>query len=468
MNLNRHFILTRNRGIVANESAWNTTKVGDWTLYTGRDIEVCPLIADSDALIGFVVGWAYGLSKVDGKENLYQGPLRGQSFEEWSRKLSGRYCCALLDESQSFFLDASGLLGAVFHAESGTIASTVNCTNLTKPDSDLEQLLGVPKRRGWYPFGLQPFAGWQRLIPNFQLDLNSMRAKRFWPRDVPKLNGTVTEVIRQIALEVSNVANQMVVPGNTICLMTAGQDSRMVLASLKSFAANITCVTIRHSTAELDCRVAASICNRFGIRHETRQFAEPRESDRSEWIERTGYCINDMVTDLSTTLSYWDDSEIQIGGTCGEIARGFYWNREDLNSPHPHAEELLKRMKMPGESKIVNAARDWLQTVPQGISTPYIWDLLYVEQRLGCWAGSSVYGAKFPVPSMTPFNNRHIFELILSLPDTYRSQKTFSYDFIQCSWPELNFLPFNRARGIQRLRFLKSEVKALLAWMRRS
>jgi hypothetical protein len=63
---------------------------------------------------------------------------------------------------------------------------------------------------------------------------------------------------------------------------------------------------------------------------------------------------------------------------------------------------------------------------------------------------------------MSPFNSRRLFAAMLGLPDGYRSGAQFCRDFNAAGWPELNALPFNAPIGLDRLRFLRGQAKALL------
>ncbi|MEQ9122116.1 MAG: hypothetical protein RIM80_06070, partial [Alphaproteobacteria bacterium] len=148
-------------------------------------------------------------------------------------------------------------------------------------------------------------------------------------------------------------------------------------------------------------------------------------------------------------------------GACGEVGRAFYWSAADIGAARPDAAALLDRFGLPATPETVAAGEAWLATTPE-VSTARLWDLAYIEQRLGCWAGPAVYGATQPLPSLSPYNARDIFALMLGLPDAYRADEAPARDFIAVGWPELNETPFNRPEGLDRFRFLRSEIKAML------
>ena len=55
-----------------------------------------------------------------------------------------------------------------------------------------------------------------------------------------------------------------------------------------------------------------------------------------------------------------------------------------------------------------------------------------------------------------------VFALMRALPEAYRCSGQFARDFVAMGSESLASVPVNRAPGLQRLRFLKRELSALL------
>jgi hypothetical protein len=89
-------------------------------------------------------------------------------------------------------------------------------------------------------------------------------------------------------------------------------------------------------------------------------------------------------------------------------------------------------------------------------------DLSKIETIYGCWWAVAGYGHDLSVPTISPFFSRRMIDLILSLPLDYRREKGFLKDYMNALWPELMQLPINRAAGLARLRFLKTELRSRL------
>lgn len=363
-------------------------------------------------------------------------------------------------------LDAGGQLGAVHDPERRAIASIPSLVpSKSQRDEALIEEFGLPARHGWYPFGLTPAKGVKRLLPNFALDLDAFTMTRIWPRAPDAIpNIRPDDAMPLIYSLTAKNARAIAGHGKFGAHLTAGYDSRMVLAALgPEQAKRGTFVTIGlpGSNAALDARIAARLATDLGFRHEVRPLLPATAEGLEFWRVQTDECMMDVVSTFVRTLASWDKDEIQLGGGGGEVLRAFYWHAKDIDGPPPDAEELLRRLKMPLTDRTLFAADSWLDTLP-GADAVRIWDLAYIEQRLGCWAGPAIYGNPQPLPSFAPFNSRRIHAAMLGLPEKYRLNAQSCRDFIAAGWPELNRYPFNSPFGLDRLRFLKAQGRAIL------
>ena len=132
----------------------------------------------------------------------------------------------------------------------------------------------------------------------------------------------------------------------------------------------------------------------------------------------------------------------------GEVGRCFYWRRQDLNGAKLSAPELIRRLRLPPHPRLIGKAEEWLASLPAS-EAPHVLDLLYIEQRLGCWAAPQGYGQR--TTGMAPLADQQLFELMLSLPWDYRFEQKLAVDLIARLWPELLAYPFNQEFGFRRV-----------------
>jgi hypothetical protein len=106
-------------------------------------------------------------------------------------------------------------------------------------------------------------------------------------------------------------------------------------------------------------------------------------------------------------------------------------------------------MRLPNHSRLLEAGRRWLEALPLSNALAVL-DLLYLEQRVGCWAAPQTYGVVAGPLKFWPFAHRDIFANMLRLPIEYRLRDALPADIVRLTWPELLAVPFNRYTGPRR------------------
>src|SRR5439155_20500003 len=166
----------------------------------------------------------------------------------------------------------------------------------------------------------------------------------------------------------------------------------------------------------VDLHIAAKLARRLGLKHQELPLRDPSQQLKDEFQFRSGYCGHwGRVVDHYDAISALDMRAVWMTGYAGEVGRAFYWGwGEDLKkdlSP----EELLRRMHLPNSPESLAAMDRWLECLADQDYFALL-DLLYIEQRLGSWAGPAMYGSAPFAFTLTPFNHRRIFRAMMSLP----------------------------------------------------
>lgn len=462
--LDKHFAIGRQSRVWP--QGWTAVAFGPFHVAHGGSIRRYVITGEDGAVRGYLLGWLVGPDGLLASGTHIQAPGEDVGFARWSASLCGRFVCLLREADRvRLYPDPCGLLGVVYAPASGTVASIPELLTGTTPDTALQRAIGVPQRFGWYPFGLTPHIGARRLMPNFALDLAAFEARRFFPTAEHPLvpNDDAASTLGRIGRAVSEAVASMCGDPRAVVHLTAGRDSRMVLGAALATGARPTVVTVTIPTAgaKVDAIVAGRLAARAGLRHELRPFVPATAADLDEWYERTGRCVSDHVAGLATTLKSWDRDELQVTGTGGEIARAFYWTEADRTAPRPDARTVVARLGLPATPQTLDAAEAWLATLPP-VATATLWDLAYIEQRLGCWAGPATYGSTMALPSLSPFNSRAVVEAILSLPEQTRLGNILARHLIVGAGQRLARIPFNRLPGLDSLRFPRLAAKSLI------
>ncbi|MEP3248186.1 MAG: hypothetical protein ABJN40_21010 [Sneathiella sp.] len=443
---------------------WNKVVLGAWTIVSAEKVPIVKVVAPSGQVAGYLIGWAISAGMLlEHGDSITVGAIR-----KWEAELCGRYVfLEQEDEKTTLTLDAGGLLPVVYHTKKRILASTPAMMGLisdVEEDVSLIDVFQIPQKNGWYPFGLTPYLNVARIMPGQIFDMQNWAPQRFWPmQSFGAVELDKKELVCDIANLVVRNVGAIVGRGSGVAHLTAGYDSRMILAACRPYVDNCQFETVRRpdQSTELDCFIANAMAEKFALRHEFLEYTESSQTEIAEWMGRTSNCVHDAVTYLGATMSRYDRKCHSITGTCGEVGRAYYWADPYTELGRINPDMLLAAMKIPNTQRIRELAGGWLDSLP--VERPsLVWDLAYIEQRLGGWAGPSVYGHDIEYPTLSPFNSRVIYEKMVSLPEKYRQTNQFARDYISYLWPELLEFPFNRAMGLQRLKFFKSEIRDML------
>lgn len=456
------FLLT-DSPITAIPEDWFSNSIGQWSLNYDAALPVVRLDHPSGAPIGWMLGHPISdAGVVVSSTALSLSPevtRTAESLEDFIYSFGGRFAVAIVAGGcPRFYLDPCGSLSAVFSEARRIVASTPGLIPYDDRTSDRRRLargIGIPATNGMYPLGLTPRSGIDRLLPNHYLDLDCWQANRHWPGRALSEPTTVEEALGTIAHIVKRNVSAIAAHASTRLTLTAGKDSRMLLACSRDHAQEIEYLTvdIGDDGSQVDCEVAAQIAQTFGIRHTLLRSERLETADLDEWMSRIGHATGEIrgsscATTMKKATSH--DSAL-LKGNAGEIARGFYWFDDDSEDSVIPPERLAFHCHCPPYEEVLSRARHWLETAPVADSLQLL-DLFYIEQRLGCWAGVWTYADCEAGFNIFPMCHRAVIDEMLRLPTAYRRSGRLMQDIIAREWPEMLRWPFNQ--GLRRGRLM--------------
>ena len=451
---------------------WHSRQFGSWWLHHSPDLPLICVVDTSGNEIGLLFGWVIFRGRLlqDGDTLTSRNQCEGVATEY--DDLAGRfnYLYHIHDEV-GLLTDAGGLLSPVYDTKYHILASTPAILKQVVPlqrDGAMRAAVSSGNRETWYPFGVTPFIGVHRLLPNHMLSLATWQAQRIFPStpEVLAYNAkrcNVMQAVMDVAECIKANVSALLEAGHNMVNLTAGRDTRMVLAACRAHLDKFQFQTIAVDSpqAKLDCHVASELGRRFELRYRQLPVMKASLQELDEWQQRTGDCVQGEVAQLCATAKHYGRYTHEIVSTGAEVTRGCNWYPGDDSKQSISALELLERFEIaPGEITL-QLAQSWLDEL-EGYHVGDILDLAYVELRLGCWAGANVYGHPVSFPSLSPFNSHRIYQRLLSLPKAYRNNRQFVGDYLNLLWPELRSLPFNRAFGLTKLKYLSAEIRPLI------
>lgn len=440
---------------------WAVREQSGWRLAAHPKLPVRELQDASTRPIGWMLGWA-----ISPEGRLGTGPVQldvdaaspdaPDRVQDAIYRRGGRFACVLLiGDLQRFYLDPCGSLAAVYGPRQQEVAST---PPLIAPpddgdddrDEELIELMRIGEAANWYPFGLTPRTSVERVLPNHYLDLRRWRVVRHWPAGEIPVDRTTEQAARNVAdvlrRQVAAVADR-----DPIHLsLTAGRDSRMILACARDRVEQVEffTVAIPCRTGRRDCDIARRIARKLGLRHRVLPAEEASAEERRAWLDRTGWCVCDWDFTLARTYARLDPDRHYLTGQAGDVVRACYWRARYGPETTLTPEILLKEMQLPANDRVRRHAAHWLDGLPVADARAAL-DLLYIEQRLGCWAGPRDYGQVTTKSILYPFNHRDALDAMLRINPEDRHDKVLENLVIEQEWPELLAWPFNAPVGLK-------------------
>ncbi len=432
---------------------WRTLSHGKWTLAVDPRLPVLRVQSDVGDSLGWLLGHAITREGKLAAETISVRPKSSwdATCDDFVGELSGRFALLMLEGPEPrLYPDAYAMLAAVYAPELGMVASTTRLIPLTAATAyDVKLILAsdIPYTNAMYPLGLTPRRGVERVLPSHYLDLSSWELVRRWPSgdEIALIEPAIA--IRRVADWTSRNIEAIVAAHPVQCPLTAGRDSRLLLACSRAVVDQMTFFTARFPAHGLggwrDVTISKRIAARFGLRHTVLPWRRPRANDLLEWVQRTAGETGETTGWRGLpTLKQVSREKATLIGWAGDIARPLYHIKRNPNPP-VSPREILDICNVPHIPEFMTRAERWLEAMPSRDAL-MILDMLFIEQRGGCWAGTIEYAEDgYSLRRLPPLCNEEIVRTLFRLPEAYRQEMVFERDLIAARWPELLEFPFN-------------------------
>jgi asparagine synthetase B (glutamine-hydrolysing) len=374
--------------------------------------------------------------------------LSAENFEAWLYRLRGSFLCVIAaGPFRRIYLDAGGTHSLVFARDKQCAAST---TGLLLADHEYRERFRAADYQaldivhyGWFPAGLTAHEGVERLIASHYLDLNDWTAHRHWPKSDFATSDDCPRQAQQLIMSVLETIEPLTKAGSVVLALTAGQDSRLVLAATRPCQAAVSFYTIAMPQSALDVSTAQHMAKRFGLRHTVYPLIEATPAEARHWHYMASHCVGGPNARAHPSDRALNGFAFVLGGQGGEFGRAYLWHATDESNTRLNGEQLVGRLGLPRLPRLLERINTWLEGVARfSIHTQL--DLAYLELRLSPWAYASVYAQNPAVSYISPFVSRRTFELILRTQPEARRGSHIMREALSGSWPELLEIPINR------------------------
>lgn len=310
-------------------------------------------------------------------------------------------------------------------------------------DRELWQRLVVREGNGWISGTLTAHRGLRRLLPGHWLDLETGHTKRFWPRREslgPTLS--VSDAARQAGAAIRRLVEGVVVQCEAAISLTAGFDSRVLLAASRDVRRQAQYYTI--DLGGVDSYQAPRIAEQLGLSHQLVKPVLSGPEDISWWDDAVGHCVREQNRSTYLTLGGIGPS-VLVQGAFGEAGRGRLYRQdaERIDAIRPDPAFLASRLTIPAAPEHFEELERWLEPLA-GLPTSVVMDLAYIELRGASWAMAQAPAQKAIRPALAPFAQRATFDAFLRTPPRIKADKTLFRTMLEQLWPEAAAFPINR------------------------
>jgi hypothetical protein len=299
-----------------------------------------------------------------------------------------------------------------------------------------------------WPGSSSPFREIRHLLPNHYLDLGTSRSHRFWPGKllVPlTVDAAIDHVARRLPKLMEALANRF----DLALGMTAGIDSRLVLAASKAIRDRLTYVSVRQigmQADHADLMIPAKLLGKLDLPHEVLH-VQPEMSDafRQVYEKNIFMAHAHYGPDAEAILGRYGRAKLALTGSGSEICRVDMRLGIPLLENRPSPEFLAMRHIGGLHPFTIQCVREWCASAPYGLGIELL-DLFEWEQGSGNWLATTQLEFSIAWRDIfTPFNCRDVLATLLAVPKQYRQSPACSiyYKLIGRLWPEVLEEPVN-------------------------
>jgi hypothetical protein len=294
-----------------------------------------------------------------------------------------------------------------------------------------------------------PYREIRHMLPNHYLNPATGECHRYWPNK--KLDELpFNEALEKISVTLQKLMRALSNRFDLVLSITAGWDSRLVLASSKEISNKVAYMTVRQiamSEDHPDIRIPSLLLSKLGLKHDIVKSTYIMKDEFITIFKKNVPLAHYIyVPDAHAIFNYYSQDKVVVTGGASEIGR---WSvREGLKKSRKEevtAQDLSMLQKMGKNHFAINCFDSWLSRLGE-IHNVHILDLFDWEQGHGNWL--AMCQLEFDIAwkdIFTPFNCRNLLISMLSTEEKYRKPPRYLLfeKLILNLWPEVLSIPIN-------------------------
>ena len=442
--------------------SWNRTLLPDGnTLAAHPDLQITEHTGDHFRLI--LLGYLLDpiepaldnpgvLRKIEnGAANLDQ--LLEQLYDK-----SGHYILFAYGKDQRIVLNDAGGLKQVYYYrdDEGKTWLTSHAAILAerlglKVSPEADQYIHSPKYKKklepWWPVDSSPYVGVKRLVPNHYLDLATHSQVRFWP--LTRLKRYSLRKGTQLAGDLLKGTCQAGFNRFPVALtLTAGFDSRVILAACKDFARQIDVFSMiyRHLNEESeDLVIPKKIADALQLKYRQIRCDGEIPADFINLYERStaGY-KTDWMNLVYGRYANVPAEKVIFKGNIAEAIRCDFWP-DGIYPVEVTVDTLVDASVLGDDPFVYQCMERWMkEALPTEKMGYKILDMFAWEVEAGSWQAMShsIFGLAHE--EFSPFGNRKLLDISLGVHKRHRCWPNIQLEqeVVKYLWPDLAKFPY--------------------------
>ena len=288
-----------------------------------------------------------------------------------------------------------------------------------------------------------------KLLPNHYLDLNKKEVKRI-PLYSPKQFSSEDDIIDFVSLMLKGTFASLANRYKIIQALTAGLDSRILLAASKDYTEKIQFYVFHHNDHSPDppnVWVSQALAQKLKLNYASIKPDELRTEFLNEYKKE--HIIPRILT-KTTHIQYYKDyysdpNVINVNGNASAMSKCHYgYTNQKISlemllffSGHYLSKNEFVRQEL--EAWLTDASQ-----YAEKYEIPIL-DLFYWEQRMGNWGALQSFEKDIAIEEVCPFNNRSIHTSLLKVKPSRRASPDYKFfkKLLQSLWPETFSEPIN-------------------------
>lgn len=379
-----------------------------------------------------------------------------QEVVDYEKQLGGKYIILFRNGEQYYVLgDATCCVPIFYNTDDDFICSSnyqyiLNEKNypvdkehaLIRKNSDISQAM---------PYDITPYRKIKQLIPNHYLAVNDREAIRFINsanKQQPISIEKATELVIPMVEKMVDYYRRFY---KIYCPITAGRDSRVVLAFLMKDENDSICYTIKHPEHRdnaQDIVVPAELCRKNGLHHELIEdvvITDTLKSETDALLGKDNYSLRTLRI-AQTIKEHYGDGAVINGDIIGQVGKCSL--HRDI--PAVFASPSYFRCKLHNYSSgAKKQLKLWLKEIKISGEKVNTFDLFSIENRLGRWAGQEnlLYNSIGQL-YLNIFNSRSVIYTWTAVSRKKRKNSLLHLDLINRMYPALTETPFEADESI--------------------